>query len=87
MCSSILESNIYLKLGKDYKYLSPQSWPELAQFIIISIFPCSMDCKGSWEMSEACISWPGPLTQKQTSMMTEIVKILSAICIIGEENM
>lgn len=24
---------------------------------------------------------------KQTSMMTEIVKILSAICIIGEENM
>lgn len=24
---------------------------------------------------------------KQTNMMTEIVKILSAICIIGEENM
>lgn len=24
---------------------------------------------------------------KQTSMMTEIVKILSAFCIIGEENM
>ena len=24
---------------------------------------------------------------KQTNMMTEIVKILSAVCIIGEENM